>query len=150
VWFINFIFSKIKNSIVNRNLKFINGIKIRGYELLKKEHIVSFILRVLSVVKVVLLFVLFLTIIPLVFSIFPSTQDWSEVIRQWIWEPVQSMWVSLLNYFPSLIRIVIILIVVRYMLRILRYLALEIERGVLTIKGFYPEGAKTTYALMRF
>ncbi len=150
VWFINFIFSRIKNSIVNRNLKFINGIKIRGYELLKKEHIVSFILRAVSVVKVILLFVLFLTIIPLVFSIFPSTQNWSEVIRQWVWEPVKSMWISLLNYFPSLIRIVIILIVVRYILRILRYLSLEIERGVLTIKGFYPEWARTTYALARF
>src|SRR5690606_29274115 len=108
-----------------------------NYELIKKERVILFISKVLSVVKVILLLLLFVTVIPLVFNIFPSTQNWSEVIREWISDPIKKIWISFLNYFPKLITIIIILIITRYVLRLMRFFALEIERGALTMKGFY-------------
>lgn len=150
VWVINRFFRLIKNIFLTDKNRFLNGIKIRNYELIKKERIIAFISRALSVIKIILLLVLFATVIPLVFSVFPSTQNWSEVIREWISDPIKRIWISFLNYLPKLITIVIILIIVRYVLRMMRFFALEIERGALTIKGFYPEWAKPTYSLARF
>lgn len=150
VWVINRFFRLIKNIFLSDKNRFLNGIKIRNYELIKKERIIAFISRALSVIKIILLLVLFATVIPLVFSVFPSTQNWSEVIREWISDPIKRIWISFLNYLPKLITIVIILIIVRYVLRMMRFFALEIERGALTIKGFYPEWAKPTYSLARF
>ncbi len=150
VWVINRLFRVIKTAFLTNKNRLLNGIKIRNYELIKKGHIITFLSKVLSVVKIILLLLLFITVIPLAFSIFPSTQNWSEVIREWISDPIKRIWISFLNYFPKLITIVIILIIARYVLRMMRFLALEIERGVLTIKGFYPEWAKPTYSLARF
>lgn len=150
VWIINRLFKLLKNAFLTDKNRFLNGIKIRNYELIKKERIILFLSKILSAIKVLLLLILFMTVIPLAFSVFPSTQNWSEVIREWISDPVKKIWISFLNYFPKLITIIIILIIVRYVLRMMRFFALEIERGALTIKGFYPEWAKTTYSLTRF
>src|SRR5690606_15007701 len=150
VWVINRFFRLIKNVFLTDKNRFLNGIKIRNYELIKKERIITFISKALSVIKIILLLVLFATVIPLVFSVFPSTQNWSEVIRAWISDPIKKIWISFLNYLPKLITIIIILIITRYVLRMMRFFALEIERGALTIKGFYPEWAKPTYSLARF
>ena len=150
VWIINRLFRLFKTLFLTDKNRFLNGIKIRNYELIKKERVILFISKVLSVVKVILLLLLFVTVIPLVFNIFPSTQNWSEVIREWISDPIKKIWISFLNYFPKLITIIIILIITRYVLRLMRFFALEIERGALTMKGFYPEWAKPTYSLARF
>lgn len=150
VWAINKFFRFVKNILLTPKNRFLNGIKIRNYELLKKEHILSFLSKILSLLKIILLLILLVTVIPLAFSIFPSTQNWSEVIREWIWDPIKSIWVSVLSYLPNLFTIIIILFIVKYVLRLMRFFALEIERGALTIKGFYPEWAKTTYHLARF
>ncbi len=150
VWGINRFFGFVKTIFITPKNRFLNGIKIRNYELLKKEHILSFVSKALSLLKILLLLIVLFTVIPLAFSIFPSTQNWSEVIREWIWDPIKSIWISVLTYLPNLFTIIIILFIVRYVLRLMRFFALEIERGALTIKGFYPEWAKTTYNLARF
>lgn len=150
IWLMNRFFRFFKGLFLTPKNRFVKGIKIRNYELLKQEHILRFLDKIISSLKIVLLFLLFVTIIPLAFSLFPSTQNWSEVIREWIWDPVKKIWISVLTYLPKLITIAIILFIVRYILRFLRFLALEIERGVLNIKGFYPEWARTTYSLVRF
>src|SRR5690606_9498005 len=109
VWVINRLFRVIKTAFLTNKNRLLNGIKIRNYELIKKGHIITFLSKVLSVVKIILLLLLFITVIPLAFSIFPSTQNWSEVIREWISDPIKRIWISFLNYFPKLITIVIIL-----------------------------------------
>ena len=51
---------------------------------------------------------------------------------------------------PHLFYIVIIVVITRYVLKILRFFALEIERGILKIKkAFTPNRAHTTYVLAR-
>lgn len=150
VWGINRLFRFVKTILIRPENRFLNGIKIRNYELLKKEHILSFLSKVLSFIKLIFLLILLITVIPLIFNVFPSTQNWSEVIKEWIWDPIKAIWISVLSYLPNLFTIIIILFIVKYVLRLMRFFSLEIERGALTIKGFHPEWAKTTYNLARF
>ena len=150
IWLMNRFFRFFKGLFLTPKNRFLKGIKIKNYEIVKQKHILRVLDKIISLFKIVLIFLLFVTVIPLAFSIFPSTQNWSEVIREWLWDPVKKIWISVLTYFPKLITIAIILFIVHHILRFLRFLALEIERGVLNIKGFYPEWAKTTYSLVRF
>jgi len=150
IWGINRIFRLLNNILLTNKYRFLSEIKIRNYELVKKDHIMLFFSKILSVIKIIFFLILFLTVIPLAFSVFPTTQIWSDMIREWVSDPIRKIWVSFINYLPKLITIVIILLIVRYVLRMMRFFALEIERGTLVIKGFYPEWAKTTYSLVRF
>ena len=73
----------------------------------------------------------------------------SKIIVQWISEPIKNVGIAIIGYLPHLFYIVIIVVITRYVLKILRFFALEIERGILKIKGFHPEWAHTTYVLAR-
>ena len=149
VWGINRLFKFLRKVAINSEHRFLTGIRIKNYELIKKRKMVKALIKLLAVLRVVILLFLFITIIPLIFDIFPSTQYLSKIIIKWISEPIRDIGVAIINYLPYLFNIIIIIIITRYLLKGLRFFALEIERGILKIKGFHPEWARTTYSLIR-
>ena len=149
VWGMNRLFEFLRKVAINSEHRFLTGIRIKNYELIKKRKMVKALLKLLAVLRVVILLFLFITIIPLIFDIFPSTQYLSKIIIKWISEPIRDIGVAIINYLPHLFNIIIIIIITRYLLKGLRFFALEIERGILKIKGFHPEWARTTYSLIR-
>lgn len=149
VWGINRLFEFLRKVAINSEHRFLTGIRIKNYELIKKRKMVKALLKLLAVLRVVILLFLFITIIPLIFDIFPSTRYLSKIIIKWISEPIRDIGVAIINYLPHLFNIIIIIIITRYLLKGLRFFALEIERGILKIKGFHPEWARTTYSLIR-
>ena len=149
VWAINRLFDFFKKITLNSEHRFLTSIRIRNYDFIKKPGIVKALVKLLAILRIVFLLFLLITIIPLIFDIFPSTQYLSKIIVQWISEPIKNVGIAIIGYLPHLFYIVIIAVITRYVLKILRFFALEIERGILKIKGFHPEWAHTTYVLAR-
>ena len=149
VWAINRLFDFLKKITLNSEHRFLTSIHIRNYDFIKKPGIVKALVKLLAILRIVFLLFLLITIIPLIFDIFPSTQYLSKIIVQWISEPIKNVGIAIIGYLPHLFYIVIIAVITRYVLKILRFFALEIERGILKIKGFHPEWAHTTYVLAR-
>ena len=149
VWAINRLFDFLKKITLNSEHRFLTSIRIRNYDFIKKPGIVKVLVKLLAILRIVFLLFLLITIIPLIFDIFPSTQYLSKIIVQWISEPIKNVAITIIGYLPHLFYIVIIAVITRYVLKILRFFALEIERGILKIKGFHPEWAHTTYVLAR-
>lgn len=149
VWAINRLFDFLKKITLNSEHHFLTSIRIRNYDFIKKPGIVKVLVKLLAILRIVFLLFLLITIIPLIFDIFPSTQYLSKIIVQWISEPIKNVAIAIIGYLPHLFYIVIIAVITRYVLKILRFFALEIERGILKIKGFHPEWAHTTYVLAR-
>ena len=149
VWAINRLFDFLKKIALNSEHRFLTSIRIRNYDFIKKPGIVKALVKLLAILRIVFLLFLLITIIPLIFDIFPSTQYLSKIIVQWISEPIKNVAIAIIGYLPHLFYIVIIAVITHYVLKILRFFALEIERGILKIKGFHPEWAHTTYVLAR-
>ena len=149
VWAINRLFDFLKKIALNSEHRFLTSIRIRNYDFIKKPGIVKALVKLLAILRIVFLLFLLITIIPLIFDIFSSTQYLSKIIVQWISEPIKNVGIAIIGYLPHLFYIVIIAVITRYVLKILRFFALEIERGILKIKGFHPEWAHTTYVLAR-
>ena len=149
VWAINRLFDFLKKITLNSEHRFLTSIRIRNYDFIKKPGIVKALVKILAILRIVFLLFLLITIIPLIFDIFPSTQYLSKIIVQWISEPIKNVAIAIIGYLPHLFYIVIIAVITRYVLKILRFFALEIERGILKIKDFHPEWAHTTYVLAR-
>ena len=149
VWAINRLFDFLKKITLNSEHRFLTSIRIRNYDFIKKPGIVKVLVKLLAILRIVFLLFLLITIIPLIFDIFPSTQYLSKIIVQWISEPIKNVGIAIIGYLPHLFYMVIIAVITRYVLKILRFFALEIERGILKIKGFHPEWAHTTYVLAR-
>ena len=149
VWAINRLFDFLKKITLNSEHRFLTSIRIRNYDFIKKPGIVKALVKILAILRIVFLLFLLITIIPLIFDIFCSTQYLSKIIVQWISEPIKNVGIAIIGYLPHLFYIVIIAVITRYVLKILRFFALEIERGILKIKDFHPEWAHTTYVLAR-
>ena len=60
------------------------------------------------------------------------------------------MWEGSLEYLPKLFFIAVIVIVTRYLLKVIRLLFRAVETGALPIEGFYREWARPTYFIVRF
>ena len=57
---------------------------------------------------------------------------------------------DIIDYVPNLFTIVVIWYAVKYLVRMVLYLAREIEAGRLKFNGFYPDWAMPTFHIVRF
>ena len=127
---------------VNGRLK---PLVVKGYELMnvyQEEHILLLLTRILQIFLVVVQ--LFISL-PLLFSIFPETEKFTWNMINYVWSPLRDMVVSIVRYFPNLVKIVVIIYVVRWVLRGFRHLSDEISVGHLKIDSFYQDWAEPTY-----
>lgn len=122
---------------------------IKGYTLLNMRQskiILLFLARLLQVLLVVLQ--LFISL-PLLFSIFPETEKFTWNMINYVWTPLRDIFLSFVFYFPNLVKICVIVYVVRWLLKALRHMSLEIEAGRLKIDKFYQDWAQPTYQIVR-
>lgn len=129
--------------------KWINGVKIREYELFTADSEVNAIYVLLNIIRWVTILLLIYLMFPVLFNIFPWTKTLSGTLFSYILDPVKNIFSAIWNYLPDLITIIVILIVFRYVLRGIKFLKDEVQRGVLTLPGFYPEWATPTYQIIR-
>ena len=122
---------------------------MNDYELLsiqQVKHILLFLTRVLQVILVILQ--LFISL-PLLFSIFPETEKFTWQMINYIWEPLRDMTIAIFYYIPNLIRIILVILVVRWILKGLRHVTDAVASGSLRFDRFYQDWAEPTYQIVR-
>ena len=83
------------------------------------------------------------------FSFFPWTREHGERLLGYITGPLVAMGNAALNYLPKAFYIFVILLVIHFVQRFVRIIAVEIERGRIRFPNFYPEWAQPTYKIVR-
>jgi hypothetical protein len=87
--------------------------------------------------------------LPILFSLFPWTEGYTAVLINWILDPIKTIFRAIISYLPNLLTIIVILFFGRLAIRILAFLAGEIEADRLHIQGFYSDWAKPTFNALR-
>lgn len=126
-----------------------HSLVVKGYEVFNIEQakrILFVLTRILQVVLVVLQ--LFISL-PMLFSIFPETEKFTWNMINYVWEPLRDIFVSFVYYFPSLVKILVIIFVVRWLLKVVKHMSDEIEAGRLKLDSFYQDWAQPTYHIIR-
>ncbi len=129
--------------------KRIQGIKIRNFTLFDAKQQVNALLNVNTVLKWVFIVLLVYIALPILFGIFPWTKDFAGTLFGYILNPLKKIIIGFWNYLPNLITILVIIFVFRYVLKGIRFLKDEIEKGNLELSGFYPDWANPTYQIIR-
>lgn len=125
-------------------------ISIQEYELMNTQQEVNALLILSNLLRYVVMGLQLFITVPLLFIIFPQTQGLAYKILGYIWEPVKSIFFSIVDYIPNLFTIFIIAIAIKYLVRLIHYLAKEIDTGRLKLKGFYSDWAMPTFQIVRF
>ena len=86
----------------------------------------------------------------LCFSIFPQTKSLAYKLFSYIWDPIKSILLGIVDYIPNLFTIIVIWYAVKYLVRFVHYLSNEIQTERLKINGFYADWAMPTFHIVRF
>lgn len=146
----NYLFKRLRNFVLKRAEKRAKPLKIKDYELLSPEQVGKALWYVVNIVRWIVIILQLIVTVPFVFAIFPQTKDLAYTIFGYIWTPIKSILLGIVNYIPNLITIIIIWYAIRKLIQIVRYLAREVATGDLKINGFYPDWAAPTYQIIRF
>ncbi len=143
-------FRKLKVRIVRLRNTRLKPFSIQDYELLDTQKQVKLLIFLANLVRYVFMFLQLLLTVPLLFSIFPKTKSFAYLLLSYIWEPIRSILVGIVSYIPNLFTIFVIYMAIRYLVRLVRYLAGEVQSERLKLRGFYPDWAIPTYHIIRF
>lgn len=154
VWFIIRMLLKLnvkgETIITNNKEKWLRSLSYKDYTFLTAEQELKVIFIALKIVRWFLILLLIYLVIPLIFSVFPFTRGWADTLFQLIWAPFKGILRSIWNYIPNLFSIVVIVVVMRYFIRLVRYIFSEIESEKLVISGFHPDWAMPTFSIIKF
>lgn len=142
-------FSRFIDWFLQKGEPFINGLKIKDYEVLSQEREEQLIAWVLNVLKWLLIILVLYLSLPVLFSIFPATAGIASTLIGYVLDPLKAFGLSLISYVPELITIILIAFLTRYFVRFLKFLSTEVAEGKLEIPGFYPDWAGPTFNLLK-
>lgn len=149
IYTLNRVFGWGQRKIIAQKGKHIKGLTIKNYELLTADRSVNVLLLAATLIKWFFILIVVYLALPILFGIFPWTKDYSVKLLSYFITPVKKILVAIWDYIPNLITIIVLIVVFRYIIRFLRFLKDEIERGVLRIPGFYTDWANPTFQIVR-
>lgn len=149
IFFFNKYSNKFNSWLSFKLHKRIGHIKIKDYELIDRKRELILISKSLNLIKIFVILLLIYLTLPVIFRLFPWTKSWSDSLISFVLNPLKNIFSSLIDFFPNLITIAVIVGVFHYVKRAIKFLADEIENERLKINGFYPDWAKPTFNIVK-
>lgn len=149
-WATTWLFKKLKIRIQRLKDTKLKPISIQDYELLDTQKQVNLLVFLANILRYAFMLLQLVLTVPLLFSIFPQTEKLAYQIFSYIWNPVKSIFGGVVDYVPNLFTIFVICFAVKYLVRLVHYLATEVQSDRLKLNGFYPDWAMPTFHIIRF
>ncbi len=127
----------------------IKSLKIQKLEILTAERATDALLAMMRGFRIALFAILIYLCVPLVLSFFPWTRKLADSLFHYILSPLRAVGIGFVSYIPNLFYIAVIVVVTRYLLRVVHWFFLQIERGGISLPNFYPDWAIPTYKIAR-
>ena len=144
------LFNKLKVRIQRLKDTKLRPISIQDYELLDTQKQVNLLVFLANLLRYAVMLLQLILTVPLLFAIFPQTKDLAYKLFSYIWDPIKTIFLGIVEYIPNLFTIFVIWLAVKYLVRLVRYLASEIQSERLKIGGFYADWAMPTFHIVRF
>ena len=147
--YINKLFKWTKKKIEDQEGKLITGIHFNNFTLFDSKQQIKLLVRSNRFLNWFINLLLVYISLPLLFGLFPWTKNLATTLVDYVLGPLKRIALAIWNYMPNLFTIAVIAVVFYYVLRGIKFLKVEIEKGNLQIPGFYPEWAGSTFQIVR-
>jgi len=127
--------------------------KVEGKFLQKKNNFLKYFIPkktknifvfISNMVRLIITVFILIAYTPFMFSFFPWAEDLATSFYAATLTPIKFLFFGFINFLPDLIFIIVVIYIARYIVRILRYMAEDIEAEKLVIKKFSKDLAGTT------
>ncbi|MGB3107529.1 mechanosensitive ion channel family protein [Sphingobacterium siyangense] len=136
--------------ILTERTQRIKDIKIKNYVLVTSVQKTRMFINAINILRWGLIVLIAFIMLPIVFSVFPFTQSWASNLIGLFTKPLKTAVLAIWNYIPNLITVFVILVVMRYAVRFIKYIFTEIDKGKLEVNGFHRDFAMPTFTIVRF
>jgi len=127
----------------------IKPLKFKQVELVSAQKIVQGLVFLTKVFRTIILLLAFYIYLIIVFSFFGFTRNWSSLLLAYIIRPLYSLGMSFITYLPNFFYILVVGVITWYLIKLLRVIFVEIDKGTITLPGFYPDWALPTYQIAK-
>jgi small-conductance mechanosensitive channel len=127
----------------------IQPIKIQRVELLSTDRIAEGLIALTKGIRFAAVLFLFYSYITTVLGIFPWTRGISASLLTAVLSTLHTIGQAFATFIPDVISIAIIIVVTRYIIKLIALFFTSIERGAISFPGFYREWAQPTYKIVR-
>ena len=150
IYIVNKLYHFIDKRIYQAKSGVLDKIKIRDYQLIPFHRQI----RLLHITNVFfrygLIVIMFFTALWLTSYLLPWTKAYSLIFLWFILKPLKDFLNTLWLFIPNLLTIIVIVFITTLIIRFFRFVRTEIEKGVINIRGFYPEWALPVFNIIRF
>jgi small-conductance mechanosensitive channel len=127
----------------------VHGLAIQSLELVRAERIWGIVRGSMRLIRVALVLVVVYGYSRYVLGQLPWTYGIAERLDDWVLAPLAYLASGLGRELPNIIFLAVLILVLRYVLRLLRVLFTALGRGEVHWSGFEPEWAEPTFKLVR-
>jgi small-conductance mechanosensitive channel len=124
-------------------------IKSRTYSILEPDQMLVALASLLKVVGGVLSLVLIYLYASFVLGRWPWTEQVGARLGSLILQPLSELGTGFVAHLPGFVFIAVVVIVTRYLLKVVNFVFVEIGLGRIRLQGFYPEWALPTGRIVR-
>lgn len=149
VFYLRKLFRWLDGKIRLQEGKWIRSFSVADYTMLDSGKLTRVVLFGSMLLRWMVIVVVIYVSLPILFAIFPWTSGLAEKLLSFFINPIKKIGRSVIDYLPDLFTIVVIVIVFRYVIKLLKYFRDEIQTGKLKINGFYPDWAAPTFQIVR-
>lgn len=122
------------NVILGRQRERIPAFRFRGLELVSAQALFTNLGRLILGLFLLCSALVVLGASLIIFGQFPSTQGFAQQVGLWLWVPFVHILQGALSYLPNLFYILVILLVARFLLRMVGYVFGAAERGLISLE----------------
>lgn len=125
-------------------------IKIQSFEVVSAEQLTNILQWLVDKGKILVYLILLYIFIPIFFAYFPRTRGYILEYLDYFVAPFITIFHGIISFIPNLVFIAIAIYIVRYLIKLMRLIFLEVEKGRVTFPGFHSDWAQPTFKLLRF
>lgn len=127
----------------------IQTVGIQSFQILHGDQIRAALHRLVSVVRVLAVAAVLFVLLDYVLALFPWTRRAGLELMSLVVDPLRAIGSGILAQLPNVAFLVVLVVVVRYLLRLMRLFFDAVGEGRVTLRGFERSWADPTYKLTR-
>ena len=128
----------------------IGDLRFQKLEVLPAARVVELIVGAIGFLRFAAISIFSLVYLNAILSFFPWTRAAAKTLFAQLYGAASWVVGGLVGFLPNILYIAAILLVASYGLRFLHLIFREIEKGTVTVPGFYRDWAAPTYKIIRF
>ena len=150
-WSVNRLFDFLRKRMkgLRSNFFFRRNRFVKIFDLIGPDTERAALLFLLRMGRFAVIGIFFYLYLPFMFSQISYTRGVGEKLLGYVLRPLRYLGDGLMDFLPDFLFIVVVLVAVRYLLKGIKYVFLEIRKGDFNVSGFYPDWAIPTFNLLR-